>query len=137
MKASYCSMVETIRIPHISWGLEGIIALETKLSKVDGEAGKLTIVGFPLEEIASKATFEEMVYLLFHGERGGHGIHHEIQLFEMTKLLFDVPRLFAVVFVMLALGLSRLFIIGSLQIAIMGGAEADGCELGSGGAEDD
>lgn len=47
-------------------GLEGVIALDTRLSHIDGFAGELTIAGFPLEEIAGKATFEEMLYLLWH-----------------------------------------------------------------------
>jgi citrate synthase len=34
---------------------------------VDGEAGELIIAGFPIEELANRATFEEMVYLLWHG----------------------------------------------------------------------
>lgn len=49
-------------------GLEGIVAARTALSHVDGEAGELIIAGFPLEEIASQATFEEMVYLLWTSE---------------------------------------------------------------------
>ncbi len=47
-------------------GLEGVIAAETRLSSVDGQAGELIIGGFPLEELAAKATFEETVYLLWH-----------------------------------------------------------------------
>ena len=47
-------------------GLEGVIATETRLSSVDGEAGELTIAGFPVEELASRASFEEVVYLLWH-----------------------------------------------------------------------
>lgn len=47
-------------------GLKGIIAAETNLSSVDGEAGELVIAGYPLEEIAPNATFEEMIYLLWH-----------------------------------------------------------------------
>lgn len=47
-------------------GLEGVIALDTRMSHIDGLAGELTIAGFPLEEIAGKATFEEMLYLLWH-----------------------------------------------------------------------
>ncbi len=48
-------------------GLKDIVAAETRLSGVDGEAGKLTIAGFPLEEIAERAAYEEMVHLLWHG----------------------------------------------------------------------
>jgi citrate synthase len=48
-------------------GLEGVVAAETRLSSVDGEAGELIIGGFPLEELAHQASFEETVYLLWHG----------------------------------------------------------------------
>jgi citrate synthase len=48
-------------------GLEGIVAAETSLSKVDGQAGRLTIGGFSLEDLAPNATFEEVLYLLWHG----------------------------------------------------------------------
>lgn len=47
-------------------GLEGVIALDTRMSQIDGLAGQLTIGGFALEEIAGRATFEEMVYLLWN-----------------------------------------------------------------------
>ncbi|MBI5668145.1 MAG: citrate synthase/methylcitrate synthase [Chloroflexi bacterium] len=47
-------------------GLEGVVAAETRLSSVDGQAGELVIAGFLLEELAGNATFEEMVYLLWH-----------------------------------------------------------------------
>src|SRR5947209_15057374 len=47
-------------------GLEGVVAAETRLSSVDGKAGELIIAGFPVEELASRATFEEVVYLLWH-----------------------------------------------------------------------
>ena len=47
-------------------GLEDVVAAETRLSGVDGEAGELTIAGFPVEELAGRASFEETVYLLWH-----------------------------------------------------------------------
>jgi len=47
-------------------GLEGVVAAQTRLSSVDGLAGELIIAGFPLEELADKATFEEAVYLLWN-----------------------------------------------------------------------
>jgi citrate synthase len=47
-------------------GLEGVVAAETRLSSVDGQAGQLIIAGFPVEELASRATFEETIYLLWH-----------------------------------------------------------------------
>jgi len=55
-------VLETIVRP----GLQGVIAAETRLSRVDGLAGELIIAGYALEDIAAQATFEEMVYLLWH-----------------------------------------------------------------------
>src|SRR5215210_5188335 len=52
-------------------GLEDVVAAETRLSEVDGEAGELTIAGFPVEELAGRATFEEVVYLLWHDDLPG------------------------------------------------------------------
>ena len=49
-------------------GLRGVVAAETALSEVDGEAGQLVIRGFPLEEIAPNAAFEEVIMLLTTGE---------------------------------------------------------------------
>jgi citrate synthase len=46
--------------------LEDVVAAETRLSGVDGEAGELTLAGFPVEELAGRASFEEIVYLLWH-----------------------------------------------------------------------
>ena len=47
-------------------GLEGVVAAETRLSAVDGDAGELVLAGFPVEELAGRASFEEVVYLLWH-----------------------------------------------------------------------
>ncbi|HVZ39738.1 MAG TPA: citrate synthase/methylcitrate synthase [Candidatus Kapabacteria bacterium] len=49
-------------------GLEGVVAAETTLSSVDGEAGELIIAGYPVEELAPNATFEETAWLLWNGE---------------------------------------------------------------------
>jgi citrate synthase len=48
-------------------GLDGVVAASTRLSSVDGEAGVLLIAGFPVEELAPLATFEETTYLLWNG----------------------------------------------------------------------
>lgn len=47
--------------------LEGIVATSTRLSHVDGEAGRLTIAGYAVEDLAPYAGFEEVAYLLLHG----------------------------------------------------------------------
>jgi citrate synthase len=49
----------------VASGLEGVVAAQTRLSSVDGEAGELIIAGFRVEELASRASFEETVYLLW------------------------------------------------------------------------
>jgi len=50
----------------VNRGLDGVAVAETRLSTMDGEAGELIIGGFPVEELADDATFEETLYLLFH-----------------------------------------------------------------------
>ena len=54
-------------------GLEGVVAAETRLSSVEGKAGELIIAGFPVEELAGRATFEETIYLLWHDVLPGQG----------------------------------------------------------------
>lgn len=51
---------------EIKRGLRDVVLTETHLSMIDGNAGKLVIAGFPLEEIAPVATHEEMMYLLWY-----------------------------------------------------------------------
>src|ERR1043166_3710274 len=47
--------------------LEGVVATSTRLSRVDGEAGRLTIAGYAVEDLAPHAGFEEVAYLLLKG----------------------------------------------------------------------
>jgi citrate synthase len=48
-------------------GLEGVVAASTRLSHVDGEAGRLTLAGYAVEDLAPSASFEEVAYLLLNG----------------------------------------------------------------------
>jgi citrate synthase len=54
-------------MPVIAKGLEGIVANSTGLSDVLGKEGVLIYAGYDINEIAGKATYEEIVYLLWHG----------------------------------------------------------------------
>jgi citrate synthase len=45
-------------------GLEEVVAASTRLSDVDGRAGRLWYVGYDIHELAARSTFEEVVYLL-------------------------------------------------------------------------
>ena len=47
-------------------GLEGVTVAETRLSHIDGESGELVIGGFPVEDLAANATYEESLFLLLH-----------------------------------------------------------------------
>jgi citrate synthase len=48
-------------------GLEGVVAAETVLSEVDGEAGRLVIRGFPVEALSGRWSFEAVTRLLWEG----------------------------------------------------------------------
>jgi citrate synthase len=48
-------------------GLEGVVAAETVLSDVDGEAGRLTLRGHRLEDIAGHRSLEFLAAELWHG----------------------------------------------------------------------
>jgi citrate synthase len=49
-------------------GLEGVVAAETQLCDLDGAAGRLAYRGYDIADLARLATFEEVTYLLLHGE---------------------------------------------------------------------
>ena len=51
-----------------SRGLKGVVAADTKICDVDGDAGKLVYRGYNIHELAKRSTFEETAYLLFKGE---------------------------------------------------------------------
>ena len=49
-------------------GLEGVVATESDLSDIDGDAGRLSYRGYAIDELARQASYEETLYLLWHGE---------------------------------------------------------------------
>lgn len=50
----------------MSAGLEGVVAAETRLSRVDGVAGRLIVVGHDLEELAKDWQFADVAALLWN-----------------------------------------------------------------------
>ena len=48
-------------------GLDGVVAAQTRLSHVDGQAGRLILGGYELEDLAGRVSFEEAAYLLWRG----------------------------------------------------------------------
>lgn len=49
-------------------GLAGVVVDTTAISKVNPETNSLLYRGYPVQELAEKCTFEEVAYLLWHGE---------------------------------------------------------------------
>ena len=52
---------------HVSDGLEDVVAAETVLSEVDGQAGRLIIRGRSLDELAGRTSYEDVAHLLWDG----------------------------------------------------------------------
>ncbi len=53
---------------ELNLGLDGVLVTESSLSHVDGETGRLIYRGYAIEDLAREASFEEVLYLLWHGE---------------------------------------------------------------------
>jgi 2-methylcitrate synthase len=49
-------------------GLEGVVAATTRLCDLDGVNGRLAYQGYSIENLARHASFEEVVWLLWHGD---------------------------------------------------------------------
>jgi citrate synthase len=49
-------------------GLEGVVAATTRLCNLDGVQGRLAYQGYDIGDLARRASFEEVVWLLWHGE---------------------------------------------------------------------
>jgi citrate synthase len=63
----------------IGTGLAGVVLDESRISFIDGEAGKLVYRGDNIHYLALQATFEEVSYLLLHGQLPTRG---ELDAFE-------------------------------------------------------
>src|SRR5437016_6189789 len=65
-------------------GLEGVVAAQTEISEVDGQNGRLIYRGGYLIRELAERSFEEVAYLLWHGELPQPG-----QLEELKRQLAD------------------------------------------------
>jgi citrate synthase len=65
-------------------GLREVVAAETRISDIDGDTGRLWYVGYDIADLAEHASFEEVVYLVHHGELPGAA-----QLVELQDLMRD------------------------------------------------
>ena len=54
--------------PKIHKGLAGVVVDSTAISKVVPETNSLTYRGYPVQDLATGCSFEQVAYLLWHGE---------------------------------------------------------------------
>ena len=52
---------------ELNRGLEGVVVSESELSHIDGDAGRLVYRGHDIEDLATDASYEEALHLLWHG----------------------------------------------------------------------
>src|SRR3989304_3880357 len=54
--------------PECQSGLEGVVPSSPAICFVDGQEGRLLYRGYDIHALAEHSTFEEVVYLLWHGD---------------------------------------------------------------------
>lgn len=69
-------------------GLEGVIAVESAISYIDGQKGILTYRGYNIEELALNYSFEEVSFLLLKGY-----LPNETELHDFEKLMSQNRKL--------------------------------------------
>jgi citrate synthase len=69
-------------------GLEGIVATNSGICWIDGDAGVLAYRGIDIHELASKSTFEETTCLLWHGK-----LPNKPELAAFSKRLTEARKL--------------------------------------------
>jgi citrate synthase len=82
-------------------GLRGVVAASSSIGDVDGEKGVLIYQGYNIHDLAEHSTFEETVYLLWHGRlpqqaelddfKRAIGEHYELPS-EVINLIRSFPR---------------------------------------------
>src|SRR5437899_11113847 len=51
----------------VAAGLRGVVAAASSIGDVDGEKGELIYQGVNIHDLATKSTFEEVIFLLWNG----------------------------------------------------------------------
>jgi citrate synthase len=82
-------------------GLEGVTLTSTRLSRIEGDLGRLLYSGYSIDDLARQASFEEVCYLLWHGQLPNAGqlsafgeqLSQERRLSEAeARLVASIPR---------------------------------------------
>ena len=66
-------------------GLDGVVVDRTAISMVNPETNSLTYRGYPVEQLAARCSFEEVAYLIWHGELPDAGELAEFVALERTR----------------------------------------------------
>ncbi|HZH35476.1 MAG TPA: citrate synthase [Pyrinomonadaceae bacterium] len=66
--AKETSQAATAAAPGAAAGLRGVVAAQSSIGDVNGEQGILIYQGYDIHDLAQNSTFEEVVYLLWHGK---------------------------------------------------------------------
>src|SRR5215831_11207974 len=87
--------------PAAGKGLQNVVVGQSKLSLFNGKEGKLIYAGYNIEVLAEHASFEEVMYLLWHGklptkaelDKLGKAINGEMPLSaEIIALMKSLPK---------------------------------------------
>lgn len=103
-------------------GLEGVVAAPTRLCDLDGARGRLAYHGYDIDDLAPHASFEEVVWLLWHGE-----LPRAAELDGFRKALARARRLPPVALRALRLFPKKMHPMRALQasVALLGGLDPD------------
>src|SRR5713226_1917473 len=69
---------------EVKVGLQDVVVATSSICSIDGARGKLTYVGYDIGDLAAHATFEEVIYLLWHGR-----LPKQSELAELEKQLAE------------------------------------------------
>jgi 2-methylcitrate synthase/citrate synthase II len=67
---------------NVKKGLEGVVIDTTEISKVNPESNSLIYRGYPVQDLAEHCSFEEVAFLLYHGELPNQD---QLQLFKKKE----------------------------------------------------
>src|SRR3982750_2698173 len=74
----------------VATGLRGVVAASSSIGDVNGEKGELIYQGVNIRDLATKSTFEEVIFLLWNGR-----LPKQAELDELRKSLaasYELPQ---------------------------------------------
>src|SRR5256885_5745886 len=83
----------------VATGLRGVVAASSSIGDVNGERGELIYQGYNIHDLAEHSTFEEVVFLLWHGRLPKQAELDELKQtigasYEVPPQVFDLMRQF-------------------------------------------